>query len=175
MKFVEPLIPITIPPDWDAEKDCEYVEKNLYSADPASSYTTALWDAMRFHYGEFVHTLNASLAYFCRHDARLTRIEPSCLTAAETIAALIEVAKTSNLVASCRERLLEVLAACEFTEAERHRILKAYRLAGDHAWMYPVIELLDWIGYSNCLLDQTMLQNDDYRELNEIAPGEDDL
>ena len=110
---------------------------------------------MRFHHGNFVDALDSSLQYFHRQDATLVHVEAGSLTSLEKIAALQEFAHTSRHVAHFRERLLDDLRACEFTERERARVLGAYRLAGEQAWMYPVVELIDYLGGAGVFLDET--------------------
>ncbi len=109
---------------------------------------------MRFHHGELVRTL----------DARLVGTDLSCLSPTEKIAILQEIAAQSSHVVAYRSRLLEALAGSAFAEAESERVLKKYRLAGEHAWMYPVIEAIDCVGEAVIELDETMMcENEDYR------------
>lgn len=135
---------------------------------------------MRFHHGVFVRTLDSTLDYLRRRDATLVHVEPRCLSPAEKIEALLEIARASTVVAGYRERFVEALVECEFAEGERRRVLGEYRRAGEHAWMYPVVEAIDLIGDAAFLLDEAMLcENTDYRERNSRerfgdAPGDED-
>ena len=134
---------------------------------PRPSYTDALWGAMRFHHGVFARTLDESLRYLRRRDATLVHVEPRCLTPAEKIGVLLEVARSGASVAGYRERLVAALTACESAESERQRVVREYRLAGEHAWMYPVVEAIDRIGDAAFELDETMYcENEDYRQMN---------
>lgn len=146
-------VPISLPAGWDAARDCAYFEERW---EPVPSYTEALWEWMRFHHGNHVRALDLALCYFRRHDARLVDTDPGCLTPGEKIAILQEIAATSPRVAGYRGRLLEALAECAFAQAERGRVLEEYRLAGEHAWMYPVIEAIDYLGGSALELEETM-------------------
>ncbi len=159
----ERIAPIIVPTGWDAQRDCDYFEAR-WRPDPTC--TDVLWRMMRFHFGVFQSTLDAGLYYFQRKDATLVHIEPRCLTPLEKIEVFFEVARTSYYVASFKERLLEDLQACDFTERERQRVLREYRLARDGAWMYPVIELIDYLGGCGVHLDETMqCETEDYREV----------
>ena len=154
------LLPISVPAGWDGEKDCTHFEERW---EPVPSYATALWEWMRYHYGEYVQTLDAASRYFRQKDATLVDVDLRCMTPLEKIAALLEIAKGSRQVAPYRSRLLEDLSDCQLAETERERVVKEYRLAGDHAWMYPVIEAVDYLGTAAFLLEETMAcENEDY-------------
>lgn len=164
---------ITLPPDWDEQKDCEYFEDRWR---PNPSYTTALWGWFLFHYEGFLHTLEAAIAYFRRHDASLVFVPSICLSVSEKLAFLRALAESHPLAAHFRERLVEAIDACEAMESERARVLKEYQTAGDDGWLYPVVALADYVGGAHSLLDEAMAcENDDYRELNEPAPGDEQM
>ena len=166
------LIPIALPIGWDAAQDCAYLEERW---EPVPSYTAALWEWMRFHHGCYVRTLDTALHYFRRQNPTLVEIDLSCLTSGEKIAILQEIAASTPFVAAYRPRLLEALAECEFAEAERGRVLRDYRLAGEHAWLYPVIEVIDYLGTASLDLDETMVcENEDYRAFKACFAEEED-
>ncbi len=159
----EAFAPIVLPAGWDAQKDCEHFEERW---DPDPTYAKGLWRMMRFHFGYFATTLDASLYYFGRKDATLVHVEPRCLSTAEKIEILQEVARTSELVAHYRDRLIEDLRHCEISENERQRVLREYRLARDGAWLYPVIEVIDYLGDAGTYLLETMdAENGDFQRI----------
>ena len=135
---------ICLPPDWNAQKDYDHFIALL--GHPPGSHTEALWELVRFHYDNLRATVEQTLrcAYTC--DATLPCIEPSCLTSLEKIEAVLDSVRRRPQVYADPPRLLEYLEACRFAEHERARVLRDYRLAGDQAWMYPIMELLDMIG-----------------------------
>lgn len=165
--------PIVLPADWDEQKDCDHF---LERWEPEPSYATVLWAMMRLHGSLFAAALDASLAYFQRQDATLIHVEPRCLSAREKIEALLEFAQASTRVAHFRNRLLADLQACEFTERERERVLREYRRARDEAWMYPVIEVIDYLGDAGVYLNETMgAENEDFESvLRRLQEEQDD-
>jgi hypothetical protein len=170
--MTELLPTIVVPADWNAQKDCEYFEERWK---PLPTYTEALWHWMRFHHGFLVKTLSRSLRYVHERDATLVYIDPLCLSAGEKIEVLLKIAATSAVVAGYRRRLQDHLRICEFAERERRRVVRAHSLAGEHAWLYPVIEAIDYIGHAAFLLDETMAcENDDYCQLNLYGFEEED-
>ena len=144
------LPPIILPPDWDEQKDCEYFEERCM---PKTSYSAALWEWMRYHHGVMVKVLDAALLCYRRRDATLVPVELQCLTPAEKIEILAEFAASSTLVEAYRTDLVEALKDLAHSEAERMRVIREYRRAGDHAWTYPVIEVIDYLGEAAFGLD----------------------
>ena len=169
---MRPLPAIHLPVGWNAEKNCEYFNERWH---PQPSYAEALWRWMRFHYGCFDQALTQALRYLHERDATRVWIEPSCLAADEKIEILLGIAETSNVVAAYRPRLLDHLHACRFAESERRRIVRAHYLAGEQAWLYPVVEVIDYIGDAAFLLRETMMcENADYRQAGNFDPAGDD-
>ena len=161
-----------MPADWDEQKDCDHFDERWT---PEPSYATMLWAMMRLHGGLFAAALDASLAYFQRKDATLVHVEPLCLSAREKIEALLEFAQASPRAAHFRERLLADLQACEFTERERERVLREYRQARDGAWMYPVVEVIDYLGDAAVYLNETMgAENEDFESVMRRLQEEQD-
>ena len=119
--------PITLPPNWNARKDFAYFEDRW---NPNPSYTEVLWYKMRFHNGFFKFTLTRTLQYLYRRNAKCVQIEPSCLSVAEKIEILFELAEVAPAVQLYRQGLLDNLRNCQFAESERQRIVRAHRLAG---------------------------------------------
>ena len=144
---------ITLPPDWDEEKDCRYFLER-WAPDP--SYTQSLWEWMRFHYRDYARAINAALRCSRSCDAALTHIEPMCLTPVEKIRIVLDSVRGKPQLFTDPARLIEDLQACEVVEGERARILDEYRRAGDSAWMYPVIELIDYLGAAAAELGETV-------------------
>ena len=91
------LLPISLPANWNEEKDCAYFEDRW---EPAPSYTDALWWWMRFHHGDYVQTLDVALRYFRRHDATLVDTDLGCLTSHEKVTILLEIAGSSPRVST---------------------------------------------------------------------------
>ena len=134
---------ITLPPRWNARKDCRHFAERW---DPDPSYTEALWERARFHHRNFLHAIERALRCAGACDATLTHIEPCCLTPAEKIDIVLGSVRSRPRVFVDPGRMLKYLLAGQFVEKERARVLREYRLAGDQAWMYPVVELIDYFG-----------------------------
>ncbi len=166
------LEPISLPASWDAARDCAYFDERW---DAVPSYAAALGEWMRFHHGAHVRTLNTALRYFRGHDADRADMALGGLTPGEKVALLQEIAARSPRVAAYRPRLLETLVGSAFAEAERVRVLGEYLRAGEHAWMYPVIEAIDYVGTAAVELDETLnCETEDYRMFKARFDGRDD-
>ena len=155
---LDEYVPIVLPAGWNTEKDCAYFESRWH---PEPTYTDALWRFMRFHHGIYVETLDTALRYFRDHDAALVFIEPSCLTPLEKIRILSEIAGQSARAVTYRSRLVDALRACAISERERMRVLREYRAAGEHAWMYPVVAVIDYLGASAYELEECLVCEDE--------------
>ena len=158
--------PIIVPAHWDAQQDFAYFDERWSTK--ATTYTEALWRMMSFHCSCFMRTLDGSLHYFQVKNWVALPTDPRCLTPAEKIEILRDAARSSPALAQYRERLLEDLEGCARVEHERQRVLREHRLAGEQAWMYPVIELIDYLGDMAAELEETMhCELEDYRMVAE--------
>ncbi len=133
------LEPIVVPPGWDAARDMAHFEEEGWP--PTPSYRAALGHWLGFHHGNFVHAVRLSVDCILSRDPGLLPFEPKCLNTAERIALLLRWVQGSTCPSRCRPEILECLRACAFIEAERARLLADYGRAGEHAWLYPVVEL----------------------------------
>lgn len=147
------LLPITLPAGWTAEQDLAYLEERW---DPVPSHAEALARRLDFHFDGFQAALDHCLRYFQARRLTDWRLRPRCLPPAEQIELLVDLVRRRPEVAPFRARLLEDLSACAHSERERARILREHRLAGERTWLYPLVELADYLGGAGIFLEETM-------------------
>jgi hypothetical protein len=151
--MTEPEKFISVPADWNEDKDRAYFEERFGES---KDYRDVMATYLNKAFAELNEVLDEVVGYFTQNLEIAGLIGPA-LTPREKIEWLTELVLDIEDRANVRDRLLESLAHCAWAHHERYRLLFALRRPFSLTWVAPLCDVTDSMGAAGAKLEESMI------------------